>query len=77
MTDPILRLMEKALITKGKRHLTGYVPNYFCLWLALGMVNLTRIDDIWDPDAAAYNPCLSRLRKFWELHAMRDPMWSS
>ena len=34
MTDPVLRLMEKALIKKGKRHLTGYVPNYFCLRLA-------------------------------------------
>ena len=40
------------------------------------MVNPTRIDDIWDPDAAAYNPHLSRLpsrRKFWELHCYVRP----
>ena len=76
MTDPVLHLMEKALIKKGKQHLTGYVPNYFCMRLALGMVNPTRIDDIWDPDAAAYNPRLSRLlsrRKFWELHRYARP----
>ena len=76
MTDPVLRLMEKALIKKGKRHLTGYVPNYFCLRLALGLVNPTRIDDIWDPDAAAYNPRLSQLlsrRKLWELQRYVRP----
>ena len=58
MTDPVLCLMEKALIKKGKRHLTGYVPDYFCLRLVFGMVKPIRIDDIWDPEAAAYNPRL-------------------
>ena len=76
MTDPILRVIEKALIKKGKRHLTRYVPNYFCLRLALGMVNPTQIDDMWDPNAAAYNPRLSRLLsrcKIWERHRYAQP----
>ena len=79
MTDPIPRLMEKASIKKGKRHLTGYVPKYFCLQLALGTVNPTQIDDIWDPDAAAYSPRLSRLlspARSGNYTAMHDPMWS-
>ena len=80
MTDPVLRLKEKALIKKGKRHLTRYVPNCFCLRLALGMGNPTRIDDVWDPAAAAYDPSLSRLlsrRKSGNYTAVRNAMWSS
>ena len=45
--------------------------NYFCLRLAIRMVNPTR-----DPDAAAYNPRLSQLlsrRTFWELHHYARP----
>ena len=80
MTDPVLHLMEKALIKKGKQHLTGYVPNYFCMRLALGMVNPSRIDDIWDPDAAAYNPRLSRCCRAassGNYILTRDPAWSN
>ena len=81
MTAPILRLMEKALSKTGKGHLTGCVSNYFCLWLALGMVSPTRIDDIWDPDAAAYKPRLSQLlssaTSSGSYTATRDPLRSS
>ena len=54
-----------------KAHLTGYWVNYLDFPMVLGMVNPLRIDDVWDPDAVAYNPRLSRIisrRKFWEIH---------
>ena len=60
MPDPILHLMERKLVKNGKGHLTGYLPNYVSFRMALGMVNPLRIDDIWDPDALAYNPRLSK-----------------
>ena len=61
MLDPILHLMERKLVKNGKRHWTGYLPNYVSFRMALGMVNPLRIDDIWDPDALAYNPRLSKI----------------
>ena len=76
MLDPILHLMERKLVKNGKRHLTGYLPNYVSFRMALGMVNPLRIDDIWDPDALAYNPQLSKLisrKKFWEVHRYARP----
>ena len=65
MLYPVLHLMEKALINKGKCHLASYLPNYFGLRLPLGMV--TRINDIWDPGAVAYDPLVVRLLSWWRL----------
>ena len=56
MLDPILHLMERKLVKNGKGHLTRYFPNYVLFRMALRIVNPLRIDNIWDPDALAYNP---------------------
>ena len=60
MLDPILYAMARKLVKNGKRHLTGYLPNNVSFRMAIGMVNPLRIDDIWDRNALAYNPGLSK-----------------
>ena len=69
-------LIERSLVKKGKRCLTGYLVNYFRCRIALAMVRPLRTDDIGDSDAVAYNPQLSRItgrRKFWEIHWYTTP----
>ena len=66
----------RKLVKNGKRHLIGYLPSYVSFRMALGMVNPLRIDDIWDPDALAYNLRLSKpisRKKFWEVHRYARP----
>ena len=76
MLDPILHLMERKLVKNGKRHLTRYLPNYISFRMAVGMITPLRINDIWDPDALAHNPRLSKLisrKNFWEVHRYARP----
>ena len=63
MTGPLLGSMRHSLARQAHACLAELVPNWFALKLSIGMLCPHRIDDLWDPDALAFNPIMKRVLK--------------
>ena len=70
MAGPLLGSMRRSLARQGHACLAELVPNWFVLKLGIGMLRPHCIDDLWDPDALAFNPMMKRLLKQEDYYAI-------
>ena len=77
MFQPILEAMTLCLEEANRVDLVDLLPRYVLFRVGLGMLELRRIDDVWDKQSMHYNAYMAERfpsrRQFYVLHRLANP----